>query len=59
MDFRFISADSHIVEPPNCYADFIDPTYRDVAPRVVRHTDGCDTYWVPDLPRTVCWPAPG
>ena len=31
-----ISADSHILEPPNCYSDFIDPKYRDVAPRVER-----------------------
>ena len=29
-----ISADSHITEPPNCYVDYIDPKYRDVAPRV-------------------------
>ncbi|SVC30323.1 uncharacterized protein METZ01_LOCUS283177, partial [marine metagenome] len=24
-----ISADSHITEPPNCYIDHIDPSYRD------------------------------
>jgi predicted TIM-barrel fold metal-dependent hydrolase len=29
-----ISADSHITEPPNCYIDYIDPKYRDRAPRV-------------------------
>lgn len=52
MDLRCISADSHIVEPPNCYVDFIDPKFRDTAPRVVRHADGYDTYWVRDLPRT-------
>ena len=39
MDLRCISADSHIVEPPNCYVDFIDPKFRDTAPRVVRHAD--------------------
>ena len=27
-----ISADSHITEPPNCYIDHIDPSYRDRAP---------------------------
>lgn len=52
MDLRCISADSHIVEPPNCYVDFIEPKYRDTAPRVMRHADGYDTYWVRDLPRT-------
>lgn len=31
-----ISADSHITEPPNCYTDYIDPKFRDVAPRVKR-----------------------
>ena len=35
-----ISADSHIVEPPNCYVDFIEPKFRDRAPRVVRHDRG-------------------
>ena len=29
-----ISADSHITEPPNCYVDFIDPKFRERAPRI-------------------------
>ena len=33
--FPVISADSHITEPPNTYIDFIDPAYRDRAPRIV------------------------
>lgn len=33
--FPVISADSHITEPPNTYIDFIDPAYRDRAPRMV------------------------
>jgi uncharacterized protein len=32
---KAISADSHITEPPNCYVDYIDPRYRDVAPHMV------------------------
>ena len=32
MSYVPISADSHITEPPNCYIDYIDPKYRDVAP---------------------------
>jgi predicted TIM-barrel fold metal-dependent hydrolase len=31
-----ISADSHITEPPHCYVDYIDPKFRDRAPRVKR-----------------------
>ncbi|MDR5727794.1 MAG: amidohydrolase family protein [Terriglobia bacterium] len=31
-----ISADSHITEPPNCYTDYIDPKFRDRAPRMQR-----------------------
>ena len=32
-----ISADSHITEPPKTYVDYIDPAYRDRAPRMVDH----------------------
>ena len=35
MAKKAISADSHITEPPNCYIDYIDPKYRDVAPHIV------------------------
>ena len=31
-----ISADSHITEPPHCYVDYIDPKFRDRAPRMER-----------------------
>ncbi len=48
-----ISADSHIVEPPNCYVDFIEPKYRDVAPHVVRQDNGQDLYVIKDLKQTV------
>ncbi len=33
---RPISADSHIVEAPNCYTDHIESKFRDTAPRVQR-----------------------
>lgn len=29
-----ISADSHVLEPPACFSDYIDPGYRDRAPRI-------------------------
>ena len=35
MDFPIISADSHVTEPGDTYVDFIDPAYRDRAPRIV------------------------
>ena len=36
---RVISADSHIVEPPNLFVESIDPKFRDRAPRVVEHPE--------------------
>lgn len=48
-----ISADSHIVEPPNCYIDFIDPKYREDAPRVIRLPNGNDSYAIRDMKKTV------
>ena len=44
-----ISADSHIVEPPNCYVDHIDPKYRDMAPRVGKNAKGVDEYQIEGL----------
>ena len=44
-----ISADSHIVEPPNCYVDHIDPKYRDMAPRVGKNAKGVDQYQIEGL----------
>ena len=35
--FNLISADSHIVEPPDLYATRIEPKFRDAAPRLERH----------------------
>ncbi len=41
-----VSADSHVIEPPACYTTFIDPAYRDTAPRLVRNNVGGDMYQV-------------
>ncbi len=35
--YPVISADSHIVEPPDLYSSRIEPKYRDRAPRMERH----------------------
>jgi len=40
-----ISADSHVTEPPTMYIDYIDPKFRDSAPRGTTH-DGGDVYTV-------------
>jgi predicted TIM-barrel fold metal-dependent hydrolase len=34
LSYKPISADSHVTEPPNCFLDYIDPKFRDRAPRV-------------------------
>ena len=39
-----ISADSHVAEPPNCYADHIEPRYRDRAPRMVHDAKRGDIF---------------
>ena len=44
MDWRPISADSHITEPPNCYRDHIDPAFRERAPKVVSLEKMGDTF---------------
>jgi predicted TIM-barrel fold metal-dependent hydrolase len=50
---RPISADSHITEPPNCYIDFIDPKYRDIAPHLVNDPKVGDTFVIHNYPRAV------
>ncbi len=49
MRKKAISADSHIVEPPNCYSDFIDPKFRDRAPQVVDGPGGAAIFNIPGL----------
>jgi uncharacterized protein len=36
MTYKLISADSHIVEPPDLYTNRIEPRFRDRAPRLER-----------------------
>jgi hypothetical protein len=35
--YKLISADSHIVEPPDFYDNRIEPKFRSRAPRMERH----------------------
>src|ERR1700740_3235859 len=48
-----ISSDGHVCEPPNCYVDYIDPKYRDNAPRILPQPDGTEAFVVPGMKRPV------
>ncbi|MDH3640484.1 MAG: amidohydrolase [Gammaproteobacteria bacterium] len=48
-----ISADGHVCEPPNCYIDYIDPKYRDSAPRVVEQSDGTEAFVIEGMKRPI------
>ena len=43
-EYRLVSSDSHVMEPPDLWTRFIDPEYRHRAPRVVRE-DGFDRWY--------------
>jgi predicted TIM-barrel fold metal-dependent hydrolase len=49
LDVRPVSADSHITEPPDCYAKFIDPKFRDRAPYIVSDEVRGDTFIIPGM----------
>jgi predicted TIM-barrel fold metal-dependent hydrolase len=53
MDYKPISADSHITEPPNCYIDFIEPKFRERAPRLVNDPKFGDTFVIDGLDQPV------
>ena len=38
--YNVIDADGHILEPLNLWTDYIEPKYRDFAPRLIRDADG-------------------
>jgi uncharacterized protein len=48
-----ISADSHVTEPPNCYTDYIDPAYRDVAPHIVSDEKFGDIFVINGLDKPI------
>ena len=39
-DYNVIDADGHILEPLNLWSDYIEPKYRDKAPKLIRDADG-------------------
>src|SRR6476620_7628058 len=38
-DYQLVSADSHVVEPMEMWQEYIDPAFRDRAPRVIKVDD--------------------
>ena len=42
MEYRVISADNHIIEPPHTFTEYLPPQYKDRAPRILRGEDGGD-----------------
>jgi predicted TIM-barrel fold metal-dependent hydrolase len=51
--FRAISADSHVVEPPDCFSAHIEAKYKDSAPKIVRDDAseiGGETVVIPGMP---------
>ena len=52
VDVPIISADSHITEAPNTYTDYIDPAYRDRAPKMVDGGEGVGDLFVIDGMKT-------
>ncbi len=38
--FRIIDADGHVIEPRGMWERYIDPAFRDRAPRVAKHPSG-------------------
>jgi predicted TIM-barrel fold metal-dependent hydrolase len=53
MNKRPISADSHVIEPPSAYRDFIEAKYRDSAPRIVTDANKGDVYIIEGFPAPV------
>jgi predicted TIM-barrel fold metal-dependent hydrolase len=52
VDYPVISADSHITEAPNTYLDYIDPAFRDRAPKLVDGGEGVGDLFVIDGMKT-------
>ena len=48
-----ISADSHVTEPPNCYVDYVDPAWRDRAPRIEGRGDAGDVFVIDGMKQAI------
>lgn len=51
---RPVSADSHVLEPPNCYVDYIDPAFRERAPVIAQNpATGGDAFYIEGFAKPV------
>ena len=48
--YRVISSDSHVVEPPDLWIDRMDPKFGDRIPRLVKGEDSVDRWYVDNKP---------
>src|SRR5262245_35077078 len=49
--YRTIDADGHVAEPADLWERYIDPAFRDTAPRLVTDPDGAERILVEDTER--------
>jgi predicted TIM-barrel fold metal-dependent hydrolase len=49
VEYGVVSADSHVVEPPDLWGQYIDPAFRDRAPKV-DHVGGREAFVIDGLP---------
>ena len=47
-EYRIISSDDHVFEPPELWISRIEPKYRDRAPRMVRREEDTTDWWICD-----------
>lgn len=44
MNYKVISADAHIVEPPHLWEKFLNPEFKQFAPRMIKDAEGGDAW---------------
>ena len=50
-NYRIVSADNHVMEPPDLWTSRAEPKFRDRVPRIIRQeSDGMDWWYCDDLP---------
>src|SRR5690242_7522212 len=52
LPFKLVSADSHIVEPPDLWLKHIDKKFLDRAPRIIKNDKGEDVFICEGSPRS-------
>src|SRR5947209_12503195 len=52
-DYPVLSADSHITEPPGTYVDYIDPAWRDRAPKMIDGGSAGDMFVIDGMDRPI------